>query len=112
MVVLVVAAILMVVALWRIFTKAGQPGWAAIVPIYNMVVMLHIVRKPTWWVILSLIPIVNIVIAVIVAHQLARVFGKGIGYSLGLIFLPVIFYPVLGFGKASYQSSLPPAPAY
>jgi hypothetical protein len=98
------AVIIIVIAgAWRIFTKAGQPGWAAIIPIYNMVVMLQVVRKPIWWVILAFIPIVNIIVGFIVAYELARVFGKGFGFTLGLIILPIIFYPILGFGKAAYM---------
>ena len=92
-----------VVATWKIFTKANQPGWASIVPIYNMVVMLQIVKKPTWWVILGFIPIINIIIGLIVVYELAQVFGKGLGFTFGLVFLPIIFYPILGFGRAAYM---------
>ncbi|MEI6191244.1 MAG: DUF5684 domain-containing protein [bacterium] len=99
---ILVLAIIMITAVWKIFTKAGQPGWASIVPIYNMVVMLSVVKKPTWWVILGFIPVINIIIGLIVVYELAKVFGKGFGFTLGLILLPIIFYPILGFGKATY----------
>lgn len=95
--------ILMIASMWKVFTKAGQPGWAAIVPIYNFVIMLHIAKKPTWWVILAFIPIVNIIIGLIVIYNLAKMFGKGFGFTLGLVVLPFIFYPILGFGDSRYM---------
>lgn len=87
---------------WKIFTKAGKPGWAAIVPIYNIIVMLEIVNRPLWWIILMFIPIANIVVSIVLAVDLAKSFGKGLGYAIGLILLPIIFYPVLAFGSAQY----------
>lgn len=103
--VFLVLIVIMIAAAWKIFTKAGQPGWASIIPIYNMVVMLQVVKKPTWWVILGFVPIVNIIIGLIVVYELAKVFGKGFGYTLGLIILPFIFYPMLAFGSATYNAS-------
>jgi hypothetical protein len=96
-------AALMIVAMWRIFTKAGQPGWAAIVPIYNYYVMLVVVGRPWWYLLLYFIPIVNIVIYIMVMIDLAKSFGKGGGFAAGLIILPFIFLPILGFGSAQYQ---------
>lgn len=98
----------MIVASWKIYVKAGQPGWASIVPVYNVIIMLQIVKKPTWWVILFFIPFVNVIIGLIVASKLAQAFGKGFGFTLGLILLPIIFYPILGFGSATYVAT--PAP--
>ena len=97
--------VLMIAALWKIFTKAGKPGWAAIVPIYNVIVLLEIVGRPMWWIVLMLIPFVNLIVSFIVAFDLAKVFGKGAGFALGMIFLFPIFYPVLGFGSARYQGA-------
>jgi len=94
--------VLMIASMWVVFTKAGQPGWAAIVPIYNIIVLLNIVGKPWWWLLLMLIPIVNIVIAIIVYHNLSLSFGKGAGFTVGLIFLAIIFLPILAFGDAKY----------
>ena len=91
-----------VAALWRIFTKAGQPGWAAIIPIYNYYVILKIVGRPWWWLLLYLVPIVNLVILIIVLNDLSKSFGHGVGFTLGLIFLSFIFYPILGFGDSRY----------
>ena len=111
-VVLAVVAVIEIAAIWRIFVKAGQPGWASIVPIYNVVLLLRITGKPTWWVILMLVPLVNIVIAIIETVALAKVFGKGGGYAIGLIFLPFVFLPMLAWGDAQYQLSGAPASAF
>ena len=88
---------------WIVYTKANQPGWACIIPIYDVIVFLRIVGKPWWWIFLLCIPIVNIVIAIMVTHLLAKSFGKDVGYTLGLLFLPIIFYPILAFGDAEYE---------
>ena len=88
---------------WKIFAKAGKPGWAVIVPIYNLVVYLEITKRPLWWIILCLIPLVNIVVSIIMVFDLARKFGKGIGFGFGLLFLGFIFAPVLAFGSAKYN---------
>lgn len=97
--------ILTVAGLWKAFVKAGKPGWAAIVPIYNVIVLLEIVGKPIWWIILFLIPFVNFIMAIIVSNEVSKAFGRGIGTTVGLIFLPFVFWPILGFGSAKYQGS-------
>jgi len=103
MVVFLVAALfLFIIPSWLIYAKAGKPGWAAIVPIYNIVVLLDIIKKPTWWVILFIIPVVNFVIGIIMCLELAKSFGKSTGFGIGLIILSPIFYPILGYGKATY----------
>ena len=94
--------ILTILGMWAAFAKAGKPGWAAIIPIYNMMVLLEIAGKPIWWILLFLIPLVNLIVAIIAISAFARAYGKGAGYALGLIFLPFIFYPMLGFGSAKY----------
>lgn len=99
---LAIAAFAIIVG-WKIFTKAGKPGWAALIPIYNIVVLMEIVGKPVWWVVLFLIPFVNLIVAIIVAIELAKKFGKGTGFGLGLAFLGIIFYPILAFGDAQYN---------
>ena len=91
-----------IAAYWTIFTKAGKPGYAAIIPIYNFIVLLEIVGKPWWWILLIFVPIVNIVVIIMMYHSLALSFGKGVGYTLGFIFLGFIFIPMLAFGKAQY----------
>jgi hypothetical protein len=103
--------IVMVAAYWKVFTKAGKAGWLSIIPIINLAIMLEIVKRPVWWLVLYLVPFVNIVVHVIVTLDTARAFGKGSGFGLGLFFLPVIFYPILGFGNARYEFAPAPAPA-
>ena len=92
-----------IAAIWKTFVKAGQPGWAAVIPIYNGIVMLQIAGRPVWWFLLYFIPLVNIIIAIIVMIDFAKSFGKGVGFALGLIFLPIIFFPILAWGDAQYQ---------
>jgi hypothetical protein len=88
---------------WKVFEKAGKPGWAAIIPIYNAIVILEIAGRPLWWILLYLIPLVNIVVGVIVLIDFAKSFGKGVGFAVGIILLTFIFIPILAFGDAQYQ---------
>ena len=99
---------LMIASMWKVFTKAGKPGWASIIPIYNLIVLLEIVGKPIWWILLLIIPLVNIIIMIIVTHRLSLSFGQGVGTTILLILLPFIGYPMLGFGSATYAGP-PPA---
>ena len=94
--------ILIIASLWKIFTKAGRPGWAAIIPIYNTIVQLQTVGRPVWWIVLLFIPLVNIVVAIILLNDLSKSFGRGVGTTLLLLFLPFIGFPMLGFGSAKY----------
>lgn len=103
-----VVIVLMIAAQWKIYTKAGQPGWAAIVPIFNIIVLLKIIDKPLWWIALLIIPLVNIVILFLMNIELAKKFGKDTGFGIGLILLPFIFLPILGFGDAQYQGQVNP----
>ena len=98
--------VLMIVSFWKIFTKAGKPGWAAIIPIYNLIVWLEIVNKPVWWIILLLIPLVNLVILIILVHRLSLSFGQGVGFTILLIVLGIIGYPLLAFGDYKYVGPL------
>lgn len=99
-----IVAVLMIVALWKIFTKAKQPGWAAIVPIYNAYILLKIANRPGWWLILYFIPFVNFIVWIIVSNDVAKAFGKGTGTTILLVLLPFIGYPMLGFGDAKYTA--------
>jgi hypothetical protein len=100
--------VLMIVAMWKLYTKAGQPGWGSIIPIYNVYLMFKIAGKPGWWLLLLFVPIANIVVSILMLVGIANAFGKGGGYVFGLLFLPFIFYPMLAFGDATYT---PPATA-
>ena len=94
-----------IVGMWKVFTKAGQPGWACIIPIYGTLVLLRIIGKPWWWLLMMIIPFVNIIYAIWAVNLLSKSFGKSEGYTVGMIFLPFIFYPMLGFGSAEYQGA-------
>jgi hypothetical protein len=94
--------IFMIAAVWKVFSKAGEPGWAAIVPIYNVIVLLKIAGKPLWWIILFIIPVANLIVAILAGIGLAKNFGKGDGFGVGLALLPIVFYPILGFGSATF----------
>src|SRR3990172_8845457 len=95
--------VLYAVGAWRMYEKAGQPGWAAIIPIYNFIVLMKIIGRPWWWILLVLIPIVNIVILIIVWNDLSKSFSHGVGFTIGLIFLSVIFILILGLGNSQYR---------
>ncbi len=97
--------VLMIASLWKLFAKAGKPGWAAIVPIYNLVVLIEIVGRPLWQVLLFFVPFVNFVMIILLNVDLAKRFGKGTGFAVGLIFLPFVFMPLLAFGDAPYQAA-------
>src|SRR5579864_8878504 len=100
---LVAVVVVCIAAFWKVFAKAGQPGWAAIIPIYNAYIMLKIVGRPAWWLILMFIPVVNIAIAVILAMDMAKSFGQSAVFGIVMLFLlSVIGYLVLGFGSARY----------
>lgn len=99
-----VIGLISLAATWVIFLKANKPGWAAIIPVYNTYVMLEVVGKPWWWLLLLLIPIVNIVFAILMMRELARVFGQGVAFTVGLIFLPFVFMPLLAWGNYKYTA--------
>ncbi len=101
-IVVVAVVILIVASIWTVFKKAGQPGWAAIIPIYNLYILLKVAGRPGWWLILFFIPIVSIIISIVVAIDVAKAFGKGAGFGLGLAILGFIFYPILAFSGATY----------
>ena len=94
---------LLIASQWGIYSKAGKPGWACLIPIYNIIVLLEIVGKPWWWLFLMMIPLLNIIITIWAHNLLSKSFGKSEGFTAGLIFLPLIFFPILGFGEPKYQ---------
>lgn len=94
--------ILMYASLWKIFTKAGKPGWAAIIPIYNAMVMAEIAEKPSWWGLLTLIPYVGMIWGIWILNRMIKRFGKGVGYTIATLFFGIITLPMLAFGDATY----------
>jgi hypothetical protein len=90
--------ILLFISMWVIFAKAGQPGWAIIIPIYNAIVFFRVIGKPWWWLILCILPIINIIWIIWSYNLLSKSFGKGEGFTIGIIILPFIFIPILAFG--------------
>jgi hypothetical protein len=112
MLILSLAVMAVVLAsLWRMFTKAGKPGWAALIPIYNTVVLMQIIGRPEWWVLLLFVPFVNLYVAVVSTLELAKSFGKSTGFGVLMLFFPVIMYPMLGFGSSQYLGPVAPQPA-
>ena len=100
-IIIVVIGIVQIVAMWKVFTKAGKPGWAAIIPIYNIYIMCEIAEKQWWYILLMCIPIVNIWAMFVVYNGIAKKFGKGTGFAIGMLFLAPIFFMILGFGKSN-----------
>jgi len=102
LIIILAITVLIIIAEWKIYEKAGKPGWAVLIPIYNLIVLLEIVGKPLWWIFLFLIPFVNIIFGIWVTNLLSKSFGKDEAFTVGLILLGIIFYPILGFGDAKY----------
>jgi hypothetical protein len=95
--------LVVIAGMWKTFSKAGKPGWACLVPIYNLIVMLQIAGRPLWWFVLLLIPMVNFIVAIIIMVDIARAFGKGVVFGVfGLALFGFIGFPMLGFGSAQY----------
>jgi hypothetical protein len=105
--------LLIVASMWRLFSKAGEAGWKCLVPFLGAFVYLRITGRPAWWFVLMIIPVINIIPAIVTCFDLARVFGKGPGFGFGILMLGPIFIPVLAFGGARYVGGpQSPAPAY
>ncbi len=94
--------VLMISSIWKVFTKANQPGWAAIVPFYNIIIMLQVAKKPTWWIAMYFVPIANIVFMIMTLNAVSKNFGKDEGFTVGMVLLGVVFWPILAFGSAQY----------
>lgn len=104
---LYVAAVVVACAgMWKAFVKAGQPGWAGIVPYYNLYVLTLMAKKPILWFVLTFVPCVNIVILILLFIEIAKLFGKSAGFGVGMFFLAPIFWCILGFGDAKYQGEV------
>lgn len=109
MVIWLAVAIFLLISAWKVFAKAGQPGWGCLIPFYNVYLLLKIAGKPGWWLILLFVPLINLIVHIIAMIGVARNFGKGGGFGVGLAFLPIVFFPILAFGSAQYVGA--PAPA-
>ena len=103
MIVYLIVLVVLIAAQWKVFTKAGKPGWAAIVPFYNLYTLFEIAGMSGWYFLFLIVPLANIYFAFKVYIDLAKAFGKGVGFGLGLIFLSPIFVCILGFGSAEYE---------
>ena len=104
-VILIAILVLQIVAYWKIYTKAGKPGWASLIPIYNVVVLFQTANMSALWVLAMLVPILNIVAMILLYVNLAKAFGKSGGFAVGLIFLNIIFMAILAFGSAEYEGA-------
>lgn len=98
-----VLSVLLLIAEWRIFSRAGCPGWAVLVPFYNTYCLFKLLFGNGWLFLLMLVPVVNWILCLVVPFRLARVFGAGFGFGLGLLFLPAVFMLILGFGSFYYE---------
>lgn len=98
----IVVALVMIAGMWKMFSKAGEPGWASIIPFYNAYVLFKITWGSGIKFLLLLIPIANIVVVIMTQIKLAKAFGKSTGFAVGLILLSPIFYVILGFDSSEY----------
>lgn len=94
--------VLILAGFWKLFTKAGKPGWAAIVPFYNSYCLFDIAWGSGWLFLLTFVPCVNFVVMIILYFKIAKAYGQGTGFGFGLLLLPYVFFPILGFGKSEY----------
>lgn len=105
MIVLLAVVVALIVAYWKIFEKAGEPGWASLIPFYSSYKIYKIGMGNGWWFLLSLIPYVGFVMPIVLAFMIAKAFGRGVGFGFGLWLLAPIFYLILAFGSSEYQGA-------
>ncbi len=91
---------------WAMFEKAGWPGWASLVPLYNVYVLLKIGGMSGWWLIAFFVPILNFIVGLVLLWNVSKAFGHGVGYFFGLWLLSIVFFPILGFGKSEYHGEM------
>lgn len=102
LVIVLVVAVISLVGMWKVFTKAGKPGWGAIIPFYNTYCLFDMSMGTGWLFLLCFVPCVNVVMLVIMWIKLAQAFGKGVGFGIGMLLVPFVFLLILGFGDAQY----------
>lgn len=90
------------ISLWKLYAKAGEPGWSALIPIYNLFIWIRIARRPVWWIVLLLFPVINFIISLVIGISFAKQFGKDWLWGVGTILLGFVFYPLMAFGDAEY----------
>ena len=107
-----VLSLLLLIAGWKVYSKAGRPGWAVLIPLYNLYVYTQIVKRPKWWIFLYLAilipfagPLVGLLLGLFDSIRLAKAFGKSEGFGVGLALLAIIFLPILAFGSAKYDGT-------
>lgn len=94
-----IVALFFLIVRWKVFAKAGRPGWESLIPFYNLYIWTKIIGRPWWWLLLCLIPLVNIYFIIVLMRSYARSFGQGVGFTAGLILLRIIFEPILAFSS-------------
>ena len=104
LVIVLVIAVISLAGMWKIFIKAGKPGWGAIIPIYNLYCLFEMSFGTGWLFLLTFVPCVNAVMMIIMWIKLAQAFGKGAGFGVGILFFPFVFLPMLGFGDAQFTA--------
>lgn len=102
LIIYIAVAVLMIITMWKIYVKAGKPGWACIVPFYSQYCLMEMAWGNGWLFLLGFVPFVGAIVGIITVFKLASAFGKGVGYGFGLLFLSIIFFPLLAFGDAEY----------
>jgi hypothetical protein len=103
--ILIIFIIIPLISLWKLYEKAEQPGWAAIVPFYNLIILMKIIDKPWWWALLCMIPYLGAIWGIWSTNLLVKRFGKSEGFTIGVLFLGFIFLPMLAFGDSRYIKS-------
>ena len=95
----VVVSVVMIASMWKLFEKAGKPGWAALIPVYNTIVALEVAGRPWWWVLLMFIPVANVVFAIMYLLDFVKSYGKDTAFGVLSIFFPYVMFPILAFSK-------------
>ena len=96
------ASIFFIVSMWKVYAKAGRPGWGCLIPIYNLYLLLRMAGMSGWWLLACFVPLLNLVPTFMIPFGVAKNFEKGVGFGVGILLLPIVFYPILAFGEARF----------